>query len=92
MDDFINKAGFWLNAVFSNGVGYPKTSFLLRGGAKDEQKIKNFLRRHEMPTQVWYNSHPGLTAVDLERNMLLRKGVEASEMTDQEARAWAALL
>jgi hypothetical protein len=92
MDDFINKVGFGLNVVFSNGVGYPRTSFLLRGGAKDEQKFKNFLRRHEMPTQVWYNPYSGLTAVDLERNMLLRKGVEASDMTDQEARAWAALL
>jgi len=92
MDDFINKVGFGLNAVFSNGVGYPRTSFLLCGGAKEEQKFKNFLRRHEMPTQVWYNPHPGLTAVDLERNMRLRAGVQARSLTERQAREWAALL
>ena len=34
MDDFINKVAFGLNLVFSNGVGYPRTSFLLCGGAQ----------------------------------------------------------
>jgi hypothetical protein len=92
MDDFINKVGFGLNLVFSNGVGYPRTSFLVRGGAKEEQKFKNFLRRHQMPTQVWYNPRPGLTAADLERNILLRKGAETPRMTEEEAREWAALL
>jgi hypothetical protein len=92
MDDFINKAGFGLNFVFSNGVGYPKTRWLLAGGCKDEQKFKNFLLRHEFRTQVWYNSHPGLTAVDLERNAQIRNGLEARFLNADQARAWAALL
>src|SRR2546423_8653154 len=29
MDDFINKTGFGLNAVFSNGIGYPRTNWLV---------------------------------------------------------------
>ena len=64
MDDFINKVAFGLNVVFSNGIGYPRTNWLLLDGAKDEQKFKDFLRRHQMPTQVWYNACPGLTALD----------------------------
>jgi len=92
MDDFINKAGFGLNFVFSNGIGYPKTRWLLGGGSKDEQKFKNFLHRHEFATQVWYNAHPGLTAVDLERNARVRNGLEARSLTAREAREWAALL
>jgi len=28
MDDFINKVAYGLNLVFSNGIGYPRTSFL----------------------------------------------------------------
>jgi hypothetical protein len=36
MDDFINKVAFGLNLVFSNGIGWPRTSFLLRGGAEHE--------------------------------------------------------
>jgi hypothetical protein len=91
MDDFINKVGFGLNVVFSNGLGYPRTNWLVLDGAQDEQKFKNFLRRHQLPTQVWYNAHPGLTALDKRRNMLIREGLEASTMNDSEMQAWLAL-
>jgi hypothetical protein len=92
MDDFINKAGFGLNAIFSNAVGYPRTNWLVRDGCADEQKYKNFLRRHTLPTQVWYKAYPGLTAIDLERNRRIREGLESSSMSEQEAREWVALL
>ncbi len=54
MDDFINKVGFGLNVVFGNGIGYPRTRWLLLDGAKNEQKFKYVLRRHELATEVWY--------------------------------------
>jgi hypothetical protein len=92
MDDFINKTGFGLNAVFGNGIGYPRVNWLVLDGCQDEQKYKNFLRRHTLPTQVWYKAYPGLTAIDLERNTRLREGLEARSMSDEEARTWAALL
>src|SRR5262249_57813839 len=60
MDDFINKVGWGLNLVFSNGVGYPRTDWLVLGGAKDEQKFKRFIRRHELATEGWDKAHPGL--------------------------------
>jgi hypothetical protein len=91
MDDFINKVAFGLNVVFTNGVGYPRTRWLVLGGAKDEQKFKYFIRRHELPTEVWYNAHPGLTAVELERNGHIRAGLEQPTMTDAEAREWLRL-
>ena len=92
MDDFINKTGFGLNAVFGNGIGYPRVDWLLFGGCAEEQKYKNFLRRHTLPTQVWYKAYPGLTAIDLERNSRVREGLERSFASDEEARGWAALL
>jgi len=92
MDDFINKAGFGLNAVFSNGIGYPRTNWLVRDGCRDEQKYKDFLRRHTLPTQAWYKAYPGLTAVDLERNGRIRQGLESPSMSEQETREWLALL
>ena len=92
MDDFINKVAFGLNVVFTNGVGYPRTRWLLLGGAKDEQKFKYFIRRHELPTEVWYNATPGLTAVEKERNNRIRSGLEQLAMTDAEAREWLRLL
>jgi len=92
MDDFINKTGFGLNAVFSNGIGYPRTNWLVQDGCKDEQKYKNFLRRHTLPTQVWYKAYPGLTAIDLERNRRIREGLESSSMSEQDVCEWVAFL
>lgn len=92
MDDFINKVGFGLNVVFGNGVGYPTTNWLILDGAKDEQKFKYVLRRHELPTEVWYNAHPGLTAYDRHRNMLIRQGLEKQSLGNSEAQQWLRLI
>lgn len=92
MDDFINKVAFGLNVVFSNGIGYPKTNWLFFQGAKDEQKFKYFIRRHELPTEVWYNGHSGLTNFDLLRNARIRSGLEQQSMTNAEAVQWLQLL
>jgi hypothetical protein len=92
MDDFINKTGFGLNAAFSNGIGYPRTNWLVLDGCTDERKYKEYLRHHTLPTQVWYKAYPGLTAIDLERNTRIRDGLRSSSMRDQEVREWLALL
>ena len=92
MDDFINKVGFGLNVVFGNGIGYPRVRWLLLDGCRDERKFKDYLRRHQMPTQVWYKAYPGLTAVDLERNARLRQGLGASSLSERAALDWVALL
>ena len=92
MDDFINKVAFGLNVAFSNGIGYPRTNWLFFQGAKDEQKFKYYIRRHEMPTEVWYNGHTGLTNFDLLTNSRIRNGLEQSSMTSAEAGQWLQLL
>jgi len=92
MDDFINKVYFGLNVVFCNGIGYPTTRWLLGEGARDEQHFKFFLRRHQLPTQVWYSAHRGMSAVELERNGLIRQGLDAETMSEAEAREWVQLL
>jgi hypothetical protein len=92
MDDFINKVGFGLNLVFSNGVGYPTTNWLVLDGCNDERKFKEYLRRHQLPTDVWYGAYRDLTAVDLERNGRIRAGLESSSLNEAEAREWVSLL
>lgn len=92
MDDFIDKVAFGLNVVFSNGIGYPTTNWLVLDGAKDEQKFKYFIRRHELVTEVWYNGHPGLTALNLQRNTLIRQGLENPAVSDSQLQQWAQLL
>ena len=64
MDDFIDKVAWGLNLVFSNGVGYPRTRWLVLGGARDELAFKDYLRVHQVPTRVWYSAYGGLTALE----------------------------
>ena len=92
MDDFINKVSWGLNLVFSNGLGWPRTRWLILGGARLEQRFKHFQRRHQVPTQVWYKAYPGLTLVDLKRNHCIRDGLEREQMTEAQAIAWLKLL
>jgi hypothetical protein len=92
MDDFINKAAFGLNVVFSNGVGWPHTDWLIAKGARREHYFKYFQRRHQLPTQVWYKAYPGLTLIDLERNSRIRQGLEKAQPSDAEVLAWLKLL
>jgi hypothetical protein len=90
-DDFIDKVSGGLNAVFSNGVGYPRTSWLFFGGAKQEQQFKDYLRRHQLPTQVWYSAYPDLTALDIENNARIRAGLQG-EMSREETETWLRLI
>ena len=92
MDDFINKVSFGLNLAFSNGVGYPSTRWLVFDGARDEQKFKSVLRRHQLPSQVWYNGHLGFTAHQLDRNARLRRGLRSPTLSDGELVEWCRLL
>ena len=91
MDDFIDKVWWGLNATFSNGAGYPRTDFLLFHGSRDELTFKNFLRVHQVPTQVWYSAYDRLTCLNVERNARIRAGLHGS-MGAAEAARWLALL
>jgi hypothetical protein len=79
MDDFIDKVAWGLNLVFSNGVGYPRTSWLVRGGAQDELAFKDYLRTHQVPTRVWYSAYDRLTALNIEQNERIRAGLRGGD-------------
>lgn len=86
-NDFIDIVAWGLNLVFSNGDGYPRTRWLVFDGASREQEFKDFLRRHQIPTPVWYSAYPQLSAVNIERNAALRAGLTGS-MSEVEAQKW----
>jgi hypothetical protein len=91
MDDFIDKVAWGLNLVFSNGVGYPKTRWLVKGGARDELAFKSFLRVHQVPTRVWYAAYGRLTALNVQQNERIRAGLHG-RMTGHQEREWVHLL
>jgi hypothetical protein len=79
-DDFIERVAFGLNLVFSNGVGWPRTHYLLFGGASDEQSLKGYYRDHQRPTDVWFvaDAYRGSTAVNIANHAAIRKGLSGS--------------
>jgi hypothetical protein len=90
-NDFIDLVAAGLNLIFSNAYGYPRTTFLIRGGAMREQEFKDYLRRVQVPTPVWHCAYPNLTASNIDRNTRLRAGLRG-RMSEREAREWLTLI
>jgi hypothetical protein len=88
MGDFIDRVAWGLNAVFCNGVGYPKTRWLLHGGANDEQAFKRFLRSGQVATQLWYSAYGQLTAANIANNAAIRSGLSGGPMPSEETERW----
>jgi hypothetical protein len=91
MDDFIDRLSWGLNAVFSNGLGYPTTRWLVLGGAKDETAFKNYLRNHQIVTPVWYSAYDTLPARNIDVNSQLRIDLPR-QLEERAADDWLALL
>ncbi|MEW6491098.1 MAG: hypothetical protein AB1589_00905 [Cyanobacteriota bacterium] len=87
MNDFIDKAFWGLNAIFSNGDGFPKTRWLFFGGIQDEQAYKTFLPTRQIPTQVWYSAYENLSTVNIKNNEMIRRGLFGS-MSRSDTEEW----
>ena len=91
MDDFIDKISWGLNLVFTNGIGYPRTRWLIKDGCRDELAFKDYLRLHQAPTLVWYPAYGRLSAANVAANERLRKGLHSDLRGDRE-RDWVQAL
>jgi hypothetical protein len=87
MNDFIDKAYWGLNAIFSSGDGFPKTRWLFFGGIQDELAYKTFLPTRQIATQVWYSAYPHLSTVNIQNNARIRAGL-FSLMGQAQAEEW----
>ena len=87
MDDFIDKIAWGLNITFSNGIDYPKTNWLVKDGARDEQVFKRFNLMHQVVAPFWYAAYQGLTALNIDNNARIRAGL-FGHLDDAATRAW----
>jgi cytochrome P450/deferrochelatase/peroxidase EfeB len=87
LEDFITKAHLGQSAVWSNGVGFPKTRLLLFGGAADGARFKRWVRRQQIESRFWYTRFPTLTTDQMRNNALICEGL-AKARTESEAQAW----
>jgi hypothetical protein len=72
LGDFIDKSGWGLTAIFSNTMVFPKTKFLLTGGAYDEEHFLAWSRGTQVLTQVWYSAYHDLSIKNIVNNTSIR--------------------
>ncbi len=87
MNDFIDKAAWGLNAIFSNGDGFPRTCFMFCGGITDEKAYKRFLPTRQVHSRVWYSAYPDLTTKNIANNAEIREGLSQT-MSEAQAADW----
>ena len=90
-NDFVDQVAWVLNTVFGQQEGYPRTRWMVKEGAHNERWFKNFIRGHQVTTQVWYSAYPHLSAATIDQNARLRAGLRG-ELAEEEVRAWLRIL
>jgi hypothetical protein len=91
LDDFIEKAHVGLTAVWSNGRGFPRTRLLVGEGASHGDEFKEWARRSQLLTPVWYRAYPALGVTQIDRNSRVREGLIGAPPPEEVA-AWLRLL
>lgn len=87
LDDFIDKAHSGLTAVWSNTVGFPRTQFLVCGGATDGPRFKAVARDSQTVTNAWYSAYRDLTVQRIDNNSSIREQL-FGPLDEQVAAAW----
>jgi hypothetical protein len=87
LDDFIDKASPGLTAIWSNTVGFPKTRWLVKDGARDGSRFKANARDKQTYTNVWYTAYKELTVQTIDNNSRVRDDLFTS-LDDAATRDW----
>ncbi|RYH09186.1 hypothetical protein [Tropicimonas sp. IMCC6043] len=87
LEDFITKAANGLTGVWSNTLGFPRTSNLFFEGARDGDRFKRWARRQQRPSWFWYRAYPNKTTGTVRLNAAMRHGL-LTAATEDQAREW----
>ena len=64
LGDFVDRASDGLTGVWSNTVEFPPAKNLVDEGAKQAEAFKNWTRKYQIETQVWYSAYPDMSVVN----------------------------
>ena len=87
LEDFIMRAHPGQSAVWSNGVGFPRTDQLVNQGAQDGDRFKRWVRRQQQIAPFWYSRFPNLTTAQIRNNAVIHHGLMRAN-TETAAREW----
>jgi len=85
LGDFIDQSGWGLTGIFSNTVNFPKTKFMITGGAYDEEHFLAWSRSTQVPTQVWYCPYPHLSIKNINNNTKIRNELR-EDLNEEKAK------
>ena len=84
LDDFIDLASIGLTAIWSNTVGFPRSYFLVGGGARGRECCsRHSIRQSQVPSLVWYSAYPDLSVQNIQTNAAIREGLFAPMDADR---------
>jgi hypothetical protein len=92
LGDFIDKAHIFLTAIWTNTKWFPKTSFLVLGGASNEAPFKQWTRTFQRRNEIWYSAYGNLTVTNVLNSAKIRELAGGPLNDDAEALEWLALL
>ena len=64
LGDFVDRASAGLTGVWSNTVEFPPAKNLIDDGSKQAEAFKNWTRKYQIETQVWYSAHPDMSVLN----------------------------
>ena len=80
LGDFIDRASAGLTGVWSNTVDFPPAHNLIQAGAQQAEPFKNWTRKYQIETQVWYSAYPDVSVVNqLDALALCRRPTPGAE-------------
>ena len=92
--DFIETRGgaMRINLSFGFGTGYPKTEWIVQGGAlTDPNAYLHSLCENQLPTLFWYGPYRDISIDNIKVNRKIREGL-FGDCTEREAQTWLHLL
>jgi len=76
IDDFVDHASAGMNLIWGNCIGFP------RGGAKDIEAFKAYIRENQSPAQIYYSAYKDSTVRNILTDLSLSKKISELSRPD----------
>jgi|GEM_PF-561514 len=89
---FVDRASIGLTTIWCNTEGFPRMRLRvwpprLELGAGREEAFKQWVRQHQVYTQVWFTRHPALSVSNIFNDRNIRSKVKA-RLSRKQAKEW----
>jgi hypothetical protein len=92
LGDFVDKAHWFLTAIWTNSKWFPPTTALAFRGATQEAAFKQWARTFQVRNQIWYSAYPDVSVQNVLDNARIREMAGRPMRTSRRARRWLELL